>query len=162
MPTIAPSALENFAIGLLRAGGATAHEAEVVGKSLVSANLCGYESHGVMRIPFYIQALKDGEVVSQAPLDVTNQSASRVVGDANWGFGQVQANQLLDMLYERVKTEGMAIGTLVHSGHIGRLGEYCEAAAARGLVSMLMVNSHGAAVRVAPPGGNSSIRMLRK
>jgi len=155
MPTIAPSALENFAIGLLRAGGATAHEAEVVGKSLVSANLCGYESHGVMRIPFYIQALKDGEVVSQAPLDVTNQSASRVVGDANWGFGQVQANQLLDMLYERVKTEGMAIGTLVHSGHIGRLGEYCEAAAARGLVSMLMVNSHGAAVRVAPPGGKA-------
>ncbi|MFO0903954.1 MAG: Ldh family oxidoreductase [Pirellulales bacterium] len=155
MPTIAPAALETFAIELLRAGGATPSEAEVVGKSLVSANLCGYESHGVMRIPFYLQALKDGEVVSQAPLEVLNQSGTRVVADAHWGFGQVQANQLLDMLYERVRLEGLAIGTLIHSGHIGRLGEYCEAAAARNLISMLMVNSHGAAVRVAPPGGTA-------
>jgi uncharacterized oxidoreductase len=44
---------------------------------------------------------------------------------------------------------------MMHSGHIGRLGEYCEKTAADGLVSMLMVNSHGAAVRMAPPGGRA-------
>jgi uncharacterized oxidoreductase len=155
MPTILASQLEPFAIALLKAGGATADESVIVGKSLVAANLCGYESHGVMRLPFYIQALKDGEVVSQAELSIMNQSAARVVADANWGFGQVQANQLLDMLYARVATEGLAVGTMIHCGHIGRLGEYCEAAAARNLVSMVMVNSHGAAVRVAPPGGKA-------
>jgi uncharacterized oxidoreductase len=42
-----------------------------------------------------------------------------------------------------------------HCGHIGRLGEYCEQMAALGLISMLMVNSHGAVVRVAPPGGKA-------
>lgn len=155
MPTIAPLQLERFSISLLAAGGATAREAEVVGKSLVSANLRGYESHGVMRIPFYIQAIADGEVVSQAPLDVLSESATRLVGDANWGFGQVQAGILLDRLSAKAKSEGMAIGTLIHSGHIGRLGEYCELAAERNLISMLMVNSHGAAVRVAPPGGTA-------
>jgi hydroxycarboxylate dehydrogenase B len=44
---------------------------------------------------------------------------------------------------------------MIHCGHIGRLGEYNEAMAARGLISMIMVNSHGAAVRVAPPGGTA-------
>ena len=47
----------------------------------------------------------------------------------------------------------MALGTLIHSCHIGRLGEYCEQAAAAGMVSILMVNTHGTARRVAPPGG---------
>ena len=49
----------------------------------------------------------------------------------------------------------MAIGTLIQAGHLGRLGEYCELAAAKNYVSMMMVNSHGAAVRVAPPGGKA-------
>lgn len=155
MPNIPASTLEPFAIALLQAGGATAREAEVVGRSLVDANLRGYESHGVMRIPFYIQALAEGEVVSQAELTVLNESESRLVTDANWGFGQVQASLLLDRLAEKTHTAGLAVGTMIHSGHIGRLGEYCEAAASRQLVSILMVNSHGAAVRVAPPGGKA-------
>ena len=49
----------------------------------------------------------------------------------------------------------MAVGTLVRSSHIGRLGEYCEMAAEAGLVSMVMVNTHGHARRVAPPGGRT-------
>lgn len=155
MPKLDPAALESFSVRLLRAAGATAAEAQRVGESLVNANLCGYDSHGVMRLPFYVQALADGEVVSQAPLEFMQESATRLVGDAHWGFGQVQAGQLLQRLAEKANIEGLAIGTLIHCGHIGRLGEYCEHAATQGLVSMLMVNSHGAAVRVAPPGGKA-------
>lgn len=153
MPTLAAPSLEEFAIALLAAGGATEEEAGRVGPSLVSANLRGYESHGVMRIPYYLQATKTGECESGAELTVLKESATHVVADANWGFGQVQAGRMLERLTEKVRSSGMAIGTMYHTGHIGRLGEYCERAAADGLVSMLMVNSHGAAARVAPPGG---------
>lgn len=155
MKTIDPRSLEQFSISLLAAGGATAAEADLVGRSLVAANLRGYESHGVMRLPFYVQAIADGEVVSRAELKVLDESSTRIVADANWGFGQVQASDLLDRLTAKARQEGIGIGTLIHSGHIGRLGEYCEWAAERQLVSMLMVNSHGAAVRVAPPGGKA-------
>lgn len=155
MPAFDSSELEHFAIDLLAAAGATPSEAKVVGASLVNANLCGYESHGVMRLPFYVQAMADGEVVSQAPLEVLQESSTRIVADAHWGFGQVQANEMLRRLAALTLENGLAIGTMIHCGHIGRLGEYCELAAAQGLVSMLMVNSHGAAVRVAPPGGKA-------
>lgn len=155
MPTLSPAQLESFARQLLEAGGASTDEAQIVAASLVDANLKGYDSHGVMRIPYYVQAIKEGEVAPGEQLTVLDEGPSRVVADANWGFGQVQAVRLMKMLATRAAAEGLGIGTMMHSGHIGRLGEYCEMAAAQGLVSMLMVNSHGAAVRVAPPGGKA-------
>jgi LDH2 family malate/lactate/ureidoglycolate dehydrogenase len=155
MPTLRPSQLQEFAGQLLQAGGASADEAQIVVRSLVEANLRGYDSHGVMRIPYYVQAIKDGEVVPGKELTVLDEGPSRVVADGNWGFGQVQAVRLLKLLASKAHSSGQAIGTMTHSGHIGRLGEYCELAAAEGLVTLLMVNSHGAAVRVAPPGGKA-------
>jgi hydroxycarboxylate dehydrogenase B len=153
MPHIEAKKLEEFAVALLHAGGATQEEAAVVGRSLVDANLCGYDSHGVMRIPYYVTNVAKGETVSEAPLDVMRESECHLVADANWGFGRVQAGRLLDALIVKAHDRGMGVGTLMHSSHIGRLGEYCELAAAEGLVSMVMVNTHGATRRVAPPGG---------
>lgn len=155
MPTISPTTLTDFATSLLAAGGAPDAEARTVGQSLVSANLRGYESHGVMRTPFYIGMMQRGETIPTAALEILNESPTRLVADANWGFGRVQAGRLLDSLIEKANDQGMGIGTLLHSSHIGRLGEYCEIAAEQGLVSMLMVNTHGAVSRVAPPGGSA-------
>jgi hydroxycarboxylate dehydrogenase B len=155
MPTLKPVELEAFAARLLEAGETSAEEARIVAASLVDANLKGYDSHGVMRVPYYVQAIKDGEVVPGADLTILEEGPSRVVADGNWGLGQVQAMRLIGMLAAKAHASGLGLGTMVHSGHIGRLGEYCEKAAADGLVSMLMVNSHGGAVRVAPPGGKA-------
>jgi uncharacterized oxidoreductase len=147
--------LEDFARRLLAAGGMTPTEAEVTAAGLVGANLRGYDSHGVMRIPYYVQSLAEGEMVSEAPLEIREEGPSRIVADGHWGVGQVQATVLLKRLIAKARESGVAIGTMTQSGHIGRLGEYCEMAAAENMVTMLMVNSHGAAVRVAPPGGKA-------
>lgn len=155
MPTITPTALVSFAAQLLEKGGASAAEAAVVAPSLVDANLRGYDSHGVMRIPYYIQAIRDGEVVVGSQLKIISDGPSRIVADGEWGFGQVLMHSLQKTATKKAKESGLCLATVHHAGHIGRLGEYCEQAAADGLVSMLMVNSHGGAVRVAPPGGKA-------
>jgi len=155
MPTLAPPALESFAAQLLAAGGIAPADARLVAASLVDANMKGYDSHGVMRVPYYVQAIKDGEVVPGSELTILDEGPTRIVADANWGIGQVQAQKLIQLLAVKARDGGLALGTMLHCGHIGRLGEYCEQTAAQGLVSMLMVNSHGGAVRVAPPGGKA-------
>ena len=155
MPVVDANKLESFAADLLKAGGANKEEAAVVALSLVGANLRGYDSHGVMRIPFYIEMLQNREIVSGAKLTVLQDSPSHVVADGNWGFGRVQAGRLLDRLIDKAQTTGVGVGTLFHSSHIGRLGEYCELAASHQLLTMLMVNTHGTAARVAPPGGKA-------
>ncbi len=63
MPTLPAPQLQEFATNLLEAGGVSAEEARIVGRSLVESNLRGYDSHGVMRIPYYVQAIQDGEVM---------------------------------------------------------------------------------------------------
>lgn len=153
MPTVSVELLQRFATELLAAGGASSEEASIVGASLVDANLRGYDSHGVMRIPFYLQMLEAGDIVSGAELTTLSESETLLAADANWGFGRVQCGRLLERLIDKAQDRGVGIGTLRHCSHIGRLGEYCERAAEANLVSQLMVNTHGAARRVAPPGG---------
>jgi len=153
VPAIDVSVLTEFATRLLTASGAPPDEAALVGRSLVVANLCGYDSHGVMRIPFYADMIAKNEAIPGAELTVIKESPTILVADANWGLGRVQCGKLIDRLIEKATLTGMAIGTLYNSSHVGRLGEYCETAAAAGLLSQMMVNTHGAARRVAPPGG---------
>jgi uncharacterized oxidoreductase len=153
MPLIPAHRLIEFSELLLAAGGASREEASLVGKSLVGANLRGYDSHGMMRIPYYVDALAKGEVVSGAELAIRKETHSLIVADGNWGFGQVQARRLLERLMTMARDGGVAVGTMLRCCHVGRLGEYCEIAAADKLVTMVMVNSHGAACRMAPPGG---------
>lgn len=155
MPTIPAAALSDFACRLMQAGGLAAAEAALVSRSLVEANLRGHDSHGVMRIPYYLDTLTKGEVVAGARLEVLRQTEVLVVADGHWGFGQTQARRLMELLIPKAREQGVAVGTMIRSSHIGRLGEYCEMAADSGLVSMVMVNTHGVARRVAPPGGKA-------
>ncbi len=155
MPTIAAEKLEQFAIALLQAGGLPADEARLVGVSLIGANLRGHDSHGAMRIPQYLESLSKGEVKAGAKLTVVKETDSLLQADGNWGFGQTVAQELTQRLIEKARKSGVAVGTLLHASHIGRLGEYCEMVAAAGMVSLIMVNTHGVARRVAPPGGRN-------
>lgn len=155
MPTFSSECLTDFGAALLAAGGLARDEARIVADSLVQANLRGHDSHGVMRIPSYLDQVEKREIVPNAPFSVMREEPSILAADGHWGFGQVQARRLMDRLIEKAKQTGIALGTLIHSGHIGRLGEYCEQAAAASLVSMAMVNTHGNARRVAPPGGTA-------
>lgn len=153
MPIFPAQPLVEFAARLLSAGGARSDEAETVARSLVEANLRGYDSHGLMRVPFYVEAIRKGEVVPSAEFEVLCEGPSLVTVDGHWGFGQVQARRLVERLIAKTRQTGVGVGTMIHSAHVGRLGEYCETAAAAGQVSMMTVNNHGAVRRVAPPGG---------
>lgn len=155
MPKLPAPQLTDFAADIIAAAGVSPDESRLVAESLVGANLCGHDSHGVMRVPFYLDRLAAGDVVAGADFKVLNQSGSLLTADGGWGFGQTQARRLTHALIDLARETGTAIGTLIHCCHIGRLGEYCDLAADAGLVSMVMVNTHGVARRVAPPGGRA-------
>src|SRR6516165_9490810 len=153
MPTFSSQTLITFAESLFKAGGVPAEEATVVAHSLVDANLCGHDSHGLIRIPQYLEAIGDGRLKPGAPFTVVQETAAVMVVDGGRGLGQVQAHRLLARLVPRAQALGMAAGTLKHCGHIGRLGEYAEAAAKEHMAFIATVNGHGFGRGVAPPGG---------
>jgi len=155
VPVFSTDVLSKFAADLLAAGGLSPEEVSAVSRSLVDANLRGYDSHGLMRIPQYLTQVEKGEITSHAKFEVLNDAPALLTVDAHWGFGQVQAGRLVERLIEKAKSSGVAVGTMIHCAHIGRLGEYVETAAAAETVALLMVNNHGGVMRVAPPGGKA-------
>lgn len=153
MPAFTPAELQTFAEELFHAVGVGAQDATRVAGSLVDANLCGHDSHGVIRVIQYVAALRDGRLKADAPFIVIRELPGVVHADAGWGLGQVQAHRLLDKLIPKARQVGLAAGTLKHCGHIGRLGEYAEVVTRQGLAFLATVNNHGFGRGVAPPGG---------
>ena len=105
MPTISEADLLRFAQDLLQTGGIAAGPASVVADSLVQANLRGHDSHGVMRIPQYVDLFIKGKVRGNVPLQILDETPALLAADAGWGFGQVQA-----------------LGCLVHQHDVFRRG----------------------------------------
>ncbi len=153
MPTLHAPTLLDFATRLFTAVGVPESDASIVADNLIGANLRGHDSHGVLRIPQYVDFLRKGDYQIGVELKVENESPGVVVVDGQWGLGQVQAHRLLDLVVPKARLLGLAAGTGRNFGHIGRLGEYAERAAAEGLILIATVNNNGAGQRVAPPGG---------
>lgn len=153
MPTMSATELSGFAAELLAAVGVSRDEATLVATSLVGANLRGHDSHGVMRLPQYIEFIERGHYRHGVELKVESETPAAVACDGQWGLGQVQAHRLLDLLIPKARELGVAVATARDCGHIGRLGEYAERAAGLGLLLLSTVNNGGAVQRVAPPGG---------
>jgi hydroxycarboxylate dehydrogenase B len=153
MPTFPAVSLLGFVKNLFLAVKVPEDEASLVATSLVEANLCGHDSHGVMRAPQYASFVRDGIYKPGTALTILNETPAVLAADAGWGFGQVQAHRLMQQLLPKALSLGVAAGSLRHCGHTGRLGEYAELAAKHRLAFFGTVNSHGHGRRVAPPGG---------
>lgn len=155
VPTLSADSLGSFARALFVAAGIPEDEAAIVAGSLVESNLAGHDSHGVIRVIQYTQALADGIMRVGVPLKIQSRTPAVVVCDGQWGLGQVQAHRLLDLIVPMARELGIAAGTVYQCGHIGRLGEYGERAGREGLALMATVNNHGFGRAVAPPGGKT-------
>jgi uncharacterized oxidoreductase len=153
MPSFHASELTAFVTRLFTSATVPADEAQIVAESLVGANLRGHDSHGVMRVPQYIDFVEKGFYRTGVALKVEHETPAVVSCDGQWGFGQVQAHRLVDLIIPKARALGLAAGSARDCGHIGRLGEYAEKVAGAGLVLIATVNNNGAGQRVAPPGG---------
>ena len=153
MPKINHQVLTDFVTAIFEAVGVQATGARLVAESLVGANLCGHDSHGVLRIPQYVDFIRTGAYQPNADLKIESDQGAVLVANGGWGLGQVQSHRLLDMILPKARQFGLASGAGRDFGHIGRLGEYAERVAGEGMILLATVNNCGAGQRVAPPGG---------
>jgi uncharacterized oxidoreductase len=132
--------------------GCSAAEAARIGTRLTGANLRGHDSHGVIRTPRYVQWLDDGMIVANQSVQVEHDEQVLAVIDGRYGFGQSVGEQAVDIGIGKARRHGVAVTALKNAGHLGRIGDWAERAAAAGLVSIHMVNVRGSLL-VAPFGG---------
>ena len=82
-----------------------------------------------MRIPQYLAAIRDGEILPEARPSILRETAVSAVVDGNWAFGHVTAAYATDVAVEKAKATGVGMVGAVRCNHIGRLGEYGSRAA---------------------------------
>src|SRR5438270_7403871 len=96
MRTFKAEELHRAATTIFRAAGADEANAEIVVDHLIDANLCGHDSHGVIRIPSYVGAIKRGQLAPSARPEVVRETAAMTLIDAHGTFGQVSARFATD------------------------------------------------------------------
>ena len=117
--------------------GAPRHIADSVAGVLVNANLSGHDSHGVLRIPQYLGWIADGSLQPAAEPRVVKETPNSLLVDGGQGFGHYASLRTIHMAIEKAQTGNVACANLVHMSHIGRLGEYAEAAARAGCIGII-------------------------
>lgn len=151
MRTIDPAALCDYVAALLEAIGTPAGSARPVAASLVGADLRGHASHGTMRVPWYERMYEAGELEPAAEPAV-ERDGPRVQVDGRDGYGQLAGRAAVDALVEAAAEHGVATAGVVDAAHLGRMGEWAERAAERGVLFAAFTNTQGGTASVAPPG----------
>ncbi len=126
--------------GIFVAAGCAEPEAARIAEDLVGANLTGHDSHGVVRVPLYVQWMRSGFVHAGRSASVVTDGGAFVVLDGDRGFGQTVATEAVALGVERALANGSCIVALRNAGHVGRVGLYAEKAIAAGLISLHFVN----------------------
>jgi hydroxycarboxylate dehydrogenase B len=145
--------LREFTAAIFHAAGCRTPEAQCIAAHLVEANLVGHDSHGVIRVPSYVQWLKDGKVLADQTLRMVFENDAIAVVDGQFGFGQTIGEQAMRLGIEKAARHGVAVIALRNSGHLGRIGDWPAQVAAAGKLSLHFVNTTGAGILVAPFGG---------
>ncbi|MFN0072724.1 MAG: Ldh family oxidoreductase [Chloroflexota bacterium] len=155
MPTIAASDLTSFARNLLEQAGASPEHAATVSRSLVDANLAGYDSHGVQRLLTMLRNIKDGRVMAAADPVIVRETPVIAVVDGVWTFGQVGARFAAELAARKARTTGLAAVSLVRSHHTGRMAEWVAIGADQGLFTLAVTATGNDLSAVVPTGGLS-------
>ena len=83
-----PEELEAFVVDVFSSLDTERSAAEAVAASLVASDLRGHGTHGVMRVPNYVERARDGDIDPTARPEVRERSSSSVLIEGNCAFGQ--------------------------------------------------------------------------
>ncbi len=152
MPVLSADQLRTLGASIFASLGAPEDDARFVADLLVEANLTGFDSHGMIRLPIYARGIKMGAVKPGAEVRIVDETPSTAVIDGGWNFGQVVAKYAMNVCIEKARNGVVGLVTARSSQHAGRLNTYAEMAMTQDMIGIASVNS---ASYVAPFGGKS-------
>lgn len=144
------TALTSFGTDVLVAVGLPKSDAELLSDSLVTAELWGHSSHGMLRLPWYVERLRAGVMMAVTESEIVVDTGAVVVIDGHDGIGQVLASEAVAVGVERAKIHGVSAVGVRNSNHFGTAGYFTRRAVQAGCLAFLATNASPA---MAPWGG---------
>ena len=127
---------------------------KAVAEHLIDANVCGLESHGVMRVLQYADQMQNGDImVNSKPKVITTETGARFV-DGGMAIGIPSMKLAYETSMSLAAKNGLAAISIRNAGHTGRHGAFADDAAAKGYLTICTGGgNHRVHNQVAPHGG---------
>jgi LDH2 family malate/lactate/ureidoglycolate dehydrogenase len=133
--------------------GIPEEDAVRIAEVLVTTDMRGIHSHGVVRMARYIDCIQAGGIRPDAVPETLSETASSLQVSAAGGLGIPAAIRTMNRLLEKAADQPIVMGTVNHSDHYGAAGHYAAMAAERGYLAFSMSNT---CPLVAPTGGRAA------
>jgi len=137
--TVSAADLRALVSGIFAARGASEADAATVADALVWANLRGVDSHGVSRVPRYLELFDKGESVADAAVTVQRPRAAIAVIDAHAAPGPVALTRAAAEAVEGARAAGIGWASVRGTVHTGAIGYYTSQIAAAGFAAVGVV-----------------------
>jgi LDH2 family malate/lactate/ureidoglycolate dehydrogenase len=135
---IAGSDLQRFASALFQALGVAGPMADEWAKSLVWANLRGVDSHGVLRIPSYVDRLKKKLINPTPDMRVEIRAGAIAVLEADRAPGAVAMSRAMEEAISRAREVHFGWCAARNITHAGAIGYFALQAAHAGMAGIVM------------------------
>lgn len=131
--------LRDLTTRTLAAAGLSDEHAATVADAFVWANLRGVDSHGVSRLPRYLELFEKGEAQAQPSMELTRVRDAALLVDAGQAPGPVALSYAMGEAITLARTTGVAWVTVRGTVHTGAIGYYTSLAAAAGMAGIGIV-----------------------
>jgi LDH2 family malate/lactate/ureidoglycolate dehydrogenase len=136
---VQPDKLRALVRDIFAAAGTPPDDAATVADALVWANLRGIDSHGVSRVPRYLELFDSGESKPAAKLRVSRPRPGIVLIDADGAPGPVALSRAMREAIAAARETGIAWAGVRGTVHTGAIGYYTSQALAADMVGIGLV-----------------------
>ncbi|KAK2747084.1 hypothetical protein FQN57_002339 [Myotisia sp. PD_48] len=138
---VTASAARKFIQDVLERNKVPSSNASIVARCLVDADLRGIDTHGINRIPSYMERIRQGVLDPEASPSLNQITPVVAHMDARNGFGFVAASQAMDRAIEMARTFGIGMVSVFNSNHFGMSASFVQQAVDADMMSLVFTNS---------------------
>lgn len=133
--------VRRFARDVLVGNGVESKQAGIVADCLVAADLRGVDTHGVNRIPSYMERVRQGALDAKATPTVDQKTPVVAHVDGHNGFGFLAASLGMETAISMAKEFGIGMVSIKHSNHFGMAAWLVQKAIDADMMSLVFTNS---------------------
>ena len=147
---VAAESLRDWARQAFTGVGMPPDDAALLARSLVQTSLWGVDTHGLARLPHYLERLTRGSIKPRPVPEVERTGPCTAQFHADQGHGIVMAHRANRVAIDLARENGIGAVGVDDSSHCGAIGLYTREAAQQGFVAIAFTHADSIA---APHGG---------
>ncbi|HEX2727005.1 MAG TPA: Ldh family oxidoreductase, partial [Beijerinckiaceae bacterium] len=133
---VSEAELKSFCASVLSCVDVPEADAREIIDNLVEADLRGVESHGVVRLPIYVERLAAKATNPRPQVKVIRETPTSLVIDGDNGMGQLVGKRAMERAIEKAKQGLCVFASVRNSNHYGAAAYYAQMACPHDMIGL--------------------------